>query len=286
MRRTYGISISNIIHPTDFSHGSEVAFGHALKLTLGTTGQLEILHVDREHKRAAWDQYPSVRDTLVRWGHLSPNAARGDVAKLGVHISKSACKGAETASGVLDHVDRRDADLVVMATHRREGIDRWMHSSLSERVANRTDASTLFVPYGMDGFVDLNTGLTSLRRILIPIDSTPDPRPAVDAVGIIVDAICEQPAEIRLLHIGDPADMPSPTLPQSDLCTWTWQTRTGSVVDGICSDATENNVDLIAMTTNGHDGFLDAIRGSTTERVLRQSACPVLACHQQEGDGV
>ncbi len=36
----------------------------------------------------------------------------------------------------------------------------------------------------------------------------------------------------------------------------------------MCDDAIKNKVDLIAMTTNGHDGFLDAVRDSTTERVF------------------
>jgi len=35
--------------------------------------------------------------------------------------------------------------------------------------------------------------------------------------------------------------------------------------------------DLVAMTTEGRHGFMDALRGSTTERVLRTAPCPVLA---------
>ena len=35
--------------------------------------------------------------------------------------------------------------------------------------------------------------------------------------------------------------------------------------------------DLIGMPTMGHHGFLDALRGNTTERLLRQAPCPVLA---------
>ena len=31
------------------------------------------------------------------------------------------------------------------------------------------------------------------------------------------------------------------------------------------------------MTTDGRDGFLDALRGSHSERVLRQAPAPVLA---------
>jgi nucleotide-binding universal stress UspA family protein len=32
---------------------------------------------------------------------------------------------------------------------------------------------------------------------------------------------------------------------------------------------------LIIMTTDGPDGFLDGLRGTTSERVLHQAHCPV-----------
>jgi len=283
MHSRYGFSLGNIIHPTDFSRGSNVAFAHALKLTLGTKGKLEILHVDREQRRADWDSYPSVRETLSSWNLLPQDAQKTDVAKLGVHIHKSACKGSDTSSGVLEHISRRGSDLVILATHRREGLDRWLHSSLAETVANRSEAASLFIPYGMDGFVSLETGEVSLNRVLIPIDTTPDPQPVVDAVAELVDAICSVKVEVHLLHVGDPAQMPSPTLPHSEMCQWIWETRIGKVVDCICEYAADNAVDLVAMTTNGHDGFLDAIRGSTTERVLHQCDCPVLSVHESTG---
>src|SRR5262249_55875488 len=34
---------------------------------------------------------------------------------------------------------------------------------------------------------------------------------------------------------------------------------------------------LLGMPTAGHHGVLDALRGSTTERVIRQAPCPVFA---------
>ena len=33
---------------------------------------------------------------------------------------------------------------------------------------------------------------------------------------------------------------------------------------------------LIVMSTDGRNGFLDALRGSHSERVLRQAPCPLL----------
>ena len=44
----------------------------------------------------------------------------------------------------------------------------------------------------------------------------------------------------------------------------------------ILAVAGECAADLVVMATRGHDGFLDALRGSTTERVVRHARCPVL----------
>lgn len=52
--------------------------------------------------------------------------------------------------------------------------------------------------------------------------------------------------------------------------------KEGDVVDEILTAAGDGEADLIAMSTSGHQGFLDALRGSTSERILRQAPCPVL----------
>ena len=53
--------------------------------------------------------------------------------------------------------------------------------------------------------------------------------------------------------------------------------REGPVVETIVSVAEEIDANIIVMPTAGHHGLLDALRGSVTERVLREAPCPVLA---------
>jgi nucleotide-binding universal stress UspA family protein len=48
-------------------------------------------------------------------------------------------------------------------------------------------------------------------------------------------------------------------------------------VETIVDTAREVDADLIVMATRGREGFLDALRGSTTEQVLRQAGRAVLA---------
>ncbi len=51
----------------------------------------------------------------------------------------------------------------------------------------------------------------------------------------------------------------------------------GNAVETILRVASDIPADLIVMGTQGHQGFLDALRGNTTEQVLRESTCPILA---------
>lgn len=53
--------------------------------------------------------------------------------------------------------------------------------------------------------------------------------------------------------------------------------REGPVIETIISVAEEIGADIIAMPTAGRHGLFDALRGSVTERVLREAPCPVLA---------
>jgi nucleotide-binding universal stress UspA family protein len=48
-------------------------------------------------------------------------------------------------------------------------------------------------------------------------------------------------------------------------------------VERILEEEAHWKPDLIVMATQGHRDFLDALRGSITERVLRGAHCPVLA---------
>jgi nucleotide-binding universal stress UspA family protein len=50
----------------------------------------------------------------------------------------------------------------------------------------------------------------------------------------------------------------------------------GTVWDRIVHVARVEKVDLIVMSTHGHDSLADHVLGSNTERVVRHAPCPVL----------
>ena len=56
--------------------------------------------------------------------------------------------------------------------------------------------------------------------------------------------------------------------------------RRGRASDEICNYATEVGISIIAIGTHGRSGLEHFLFGSTTERVLRKSPCPVLSVRQ------
>ena len=269
--------VLRIVHPTDFSAASDVAFGHALKLALVSGAELDLLHVSRQRNRIGWEAFPGVRATLERWGIPQPDGASAPPGHAGLLVGKIVGVDSDPVRSVVGYVGEHPTDLVVLATHQRDGIERWLHAATAEPIARRSHEMTLFIPPGAGGFVSAETGAVTLRRILVPVDRTPAPQPAVDATAALLGGVGCAEASIVLLHVGPEANLPAVKTPLGGGCRWEWTVREGEPVDGIRDVAAELAAELIVMTTQGHRGLTDALRGSTTERVIRRARCPVLA---------
>lgn len=267
----------NIFHPSDFSPGSEVAFAHALKLALLAKAELSMLHVTTTADDVHWTDFPGVRHTLERWGILPAGSDRRDVIEMGLDVTKVVSVHSDPARTIVHYLKEHPTNLIVLATHQREGLARWLHQAVAEPVAHRAKTMTLFVPHGVKGFIALEDGTLTLQRIVIPIDTAPPPQPAINAAWALAGALNCAAVSFTLVHIGEKADLPAVQLPEQE--GWTWETivRRGDVVEQILQLAAQCSADLIVMATQGHLGFLDAVRGSTTERVLRGARCPLLA---------
>lgn len=61
--------------------------------------------------------------------------------------------------------------------------------------------------------------------------------------------------------------------------------RTGRAYEEICKTAKEIEADVIVLATRGHGGLKHVLLGSTTERVVRFSPCPVLVVRQRKRKG-
>jgi nucleotide-binding universal stress UspA family protein len=265
-----------ILHPTDFSEASEIAFVHALKLTLAMQGRLHVLHVSSHDGPVRWRNFPGVREALERWGVLPAGSPPEAVGDLGIEVEKVHAVDDDPVVATHDFLQRHPAELIVLATHQRDGLARWREPSVAERIARHARQVTLFVPGGTGGFVDAVTGLVRLQRVLIAVDRIPAPQPAVEAAAALASLQGQTPMTFCLVHVGE-AEFPA--VIAHDNPGWTWERRVlaGEAATTLVQAIPELDPDLVVMATAGHHGFMDALRGSTTERVLRAIPCPLLA---------
>jgi nucleotide-binding universal stress UspA family protein len=268
-----------VLHPTDFGTASELAFAHALKVALQARSRFYVLHTEKpSDEDIDWRAFPGVRSTLARWGLLEEGSpAEAVFERLGVRVSKVDVLDDDPVRGIVRFFNDHPSDLIVLATQGREGWQRWLHRSVAEPLAREASVPVLFLPHGARGFVDPATGHARLMRVLLPMDEDPRPDAAIEEAGRLVMLLGAGACELHLLHVGDAASAPAAQVQGGPFARVETLTREGSIVETIVGMAGELDADLIVMATQGHRGFLDALRGSTTEQVLRRAGCPVLA---------
>lgn len=263
-----------VLHPTDFSQNGHSAFVHALKIAIATRGDLFLLHVKaQKHKETHWSEFPRVRETLVQWGLLESGASAKDVERqLGIQVGKFDLVDSDIVTGVAKFTEKYGGDVVVLSTEARHGLARLIESSTAEAIMHSTGLSSLFVPQQARGFVDPQTGEVSLHRILAPVDHEPNPLVAIRELVRIMGSFGLHRDLLDLIHIGDEAPdikVSANSEPAAVTCL------DGPVVDTILDKA--KNASLVGLATEGHHGIMDALRGSTSEQIIRGAPCPVLA---------
>lgn len=267
--------INNVLYPSDFSGGSEGVFAHALKIALMEQSLLTLIHVATED-REDWNQFPGVRDMLIRWGLLPENSPRSAVPDLGIDVRKVMAHGTHPVQAVLKYGEKHPADLIVMAAHPHEGVTGPFQESEGEPLARESGAMTLFVPAGQEGFVATKDGSVGLRNILIPIASVPDPQAAVNAAAWIARRLNCPSGTFTLLYAGKAEDAPVVQGPEVEGWTWSEVAKEGEIIEVILGTASGIGAGLVVMASDGRDSFWDTFRGSHSERVLRASVCPLL----------
>ncbi len=269
--------VHSVLHLTDFSIESEIAFAHALAIATLRKADLTILHVGKQNFSGDdWQQFPSAEIILKRWGLLEEDSIPMDIEKhFGFKIQRVDLTHDNVAQASIGYLKSHPNDVLVLSTEGRSGPSKWLKPSIAEKLSNKLRSKTLFIPHKADPFIDLDSGKITINRILVPVDHFPSPHEVVEYAVRAATMTAQKSVEIILLHISDGRGFPQLDLPKHSNIQWTKIERKGSVVDKIIKTADQESVDLIIMATRGTNGILDALRGSVTRQVLSQARCPV-----------
>jgi len=268
--------VQSIACVTDFAPASMNAFAHALMMALNLRCDLTLLHVEGPQDAGfEWSRAPLVRGALERWGYLEPGSPRSAVfERTAVRVRKVEVSGESAREALRDLLSEYPVDLVVLGTGRESGS--WLRPSVSDRVLHDSRTMALFVPETGRGFVSLDHGGFTLRRVLIPVDSQPDPRAAITYAFRAAVFSSEELVRMHLLHVGSAEAAPQIDIPIRPYLAWEMLNRTGDVSEQILQAAQTIEADLLVMPTTGSHGFLDARRSGIAQQIVRSAPCPVL----------
>lgn len=141
-----------ILVPTDGSETSRRALEEALALASESGGEIHALYVV-DTSTAGWAglgdeefgvEVGRIVDILEADGEeaVAEAAAAGEAA--GVTVVTAIEQGTPYRA-ILTYVDESDVDLLVMGTHGRRGLDRFILGSTTERVIRRSDIPVLTI---------------------------------------------------------------------------------------------------------------------------------------------
>lgn len=270
--------IKRITLPTDLADRCEHVYAHAIRLAIETEAHLKLLHVHpNPGDEVPWTRLPSVHELLVRWKMLAEDAGIEEYEALGLHVRAERRVAADPVHGAVERLEEDHPDLLVVGTHQRQGLARLLKGSVAEAIARKSGVHTLFVGRDTEGFVHPQTGEVTLSRVLVPVSSDVNLPVVTRVLAGFLDALQPGLVDVRLLTVGERFDLEVGEAPMDTRVRFDVEHRRGPVVAAILEAAEAHKSQLICMPTRDRDSLRDAVLGTRTEQVIRQSTCPVLA---------
>lgn len=298
---------------TDFTAATEAAVRWLVELSAAGPIEVDVAHVvwpPETHQRYGLrgpldlvELHPQARELLLRElkERLAPLEERTPVR---YHLDPGLGRPADH---LIQLAQRQKADLLVVGTRQRKGLDRVRHGSVSFGVLQRAPMAVVVIPHAEER--DLGP-LPEIRRVLAPTDLSE----LGDLATRMAFASLPNGGVVRLLHVVErPATNPAYAnvsgargekpgnwaeekqaiserarglIPEEaeelGIVTEVEIVESNDVATAICQAAERLRADLICLGTKGRTGLSQAVLGSVAQAVLGGSKRPVLLVKPQK----
>lgn len=199
---------------------------------------------------------------------------------------------AEPIDAIVAEADTGDVDLVVMSTHGRSGLGRWIYGSVADEVIRRASVPILLIP------VDCEESWQDdqVRPVLLPLDGSmlaeQAVKPASDLARVLGAPLLLVRIVDQFVYMGtsprSPADETSLTSEEQNYLESVAanlraeghhvavRTAVGRPAVRIAAIAMEDDVSAIALATHGRSGMSRLLMGSVATSILQRALVPVL----------
>jgi nucleotide-binding universal stress UspA family protein len=287
--------LENILVPLDGSRLAEAALPYAEAIARRTGAGLTLIRATRAQGLLSELAYVDVQQPIQEAENYLALLAR-DLGAKGFSVQTGVPFGSTAAEWILEEIDFRHADLVVMATHDRVGPERWLHGSVAESVVHGSPKPVMLV-HG-DGAIAQR--LAELRPVLVvPLDGSELAEAALPFAVRLAGVLGSQLKFVGVVPRPDQlvaADGGVTTFVGSDyerleaeasayLETMAGRIgaevalRYGDAAPEIAATAEEFGAAMVVMATHGRTGLVRSVLGSVAGGVAHRAGVPVVLIH-------
>ncbi|WP_324760620.1 universal stress protein [Haloarcula sp. GH36] len=285
----------SILLPVDGSeHGAKVVH-HAAELAQWTEATIQVVFVADTTRDSVTVVDGNVVDALEREGETIVADIAATLETLGVEHGTDVVQGSP-APTIVDYAERYNYDLIVLPTHGRTGISRYLLGSVTEKVVRLSDIPVLTARMQSDEQLQF-----PYETILIPTDGSPASTAAAGhglALAATLDATVHTLSVVDDTSLGPDVRSAIPTDERERLAT--------EAVENVDAEATEyalsnvhtyvehgspaevlkehietNDIHAVVMGSSGRRGVDRILLGSVAEKTVRSAPVPVITVHEQ-----
>jgi len=290
----------HILVPTDGSEHADRAADHATLLAEAFDATVHLLRIVDIEAVAGPFSAGGVDDDYVEQRTVDEREALAEQqAKLAesVQVEATVATG-NPAEEILEHVRETDIDLVVMGTHGRRGLRRYLTGSVAERVLRLSPVPVLTVRAAEASAVGSGYG-----DILVPTDGSERAAAAVAHALAVADAYGGTVHAVNVVNVGDvatgaEAGVPAEFLEELEAAgadateavadearaagvSVVTEVLTGRPKHELLAYIEDHDIDLAVMGTHGRTGLDRVLLGSTAEALVRRAEVPVLTVSEE-----
>ncbi len=273
--------MKQIIVPIDFSDESMNGLELALKLSVKTKANIQLVYVltkstdfshisKEEEQRLAKSKLAEIQ---ANHEHRLPS---------GTELNYIVKKG-KVYDEVVEQAESFDDSVIVVSTHGASGFEEFFIGSNAFRIITASEMPVIAIRHGVVP--------KSFRKILLPIDYTQDTRQKVPYTAEIARMFGSKVHVLAVTSVRDPdlvqrvkswANQVVDYLEDSGIAA-ELSTRSGeNIADMIVDYAISEKIDLISMMTDQGSAISSFILGNNAQQMLSKAPVPVLCITPKE----
>jgi nucleotide-binding universal stress UspA family protein len=279
----------DVLFPTDGSDPADSALDYALQVAAEHEATIHVLNVADTGQDSIARIRDDVIDALEQEGDDIVEAAAARAADRDIPVVSAVLRG-DPSTSIVEYSDQSDVDLIVMPTHGRRGLQRYLLGSVTERVINSADVPV--VSLNPDGERPLTY---PCQNLLVPTDGS---RGAARALTEGIAVAKATGATLHVLHVVETGhlgpDARSVLKEESAERATEITTAAVEAAEAASLDAVEshveygvparqidsyietNAIDLAVLGTHGETDFSRYVMGGVSAKIVRTSPVPVM----------